>query len=51
MKTVIKRDGTEVSFNGVKIKTAILNAMLETKGGIDETLAGSIAEAIRGIFD
>lgn len=51
MKTVIKRDGTEVSFNGVKIKTAILNAMLETKGGIDETLAGSIAEAIEKQVD
>lgn len=46
MKTVIKRDGTEVSFNSSKIKTAILNAMLETKAGIDEKLAGDIAEAI-----
>lgn len=51
MKTVIKRDGTEVSFNGVKIKTAILNAMLETKGGIDEALAGSIADAIEKQVD
>ena len=47
MKTVIKRDGTEVSFNSSKIKTAILNAMLETKAGIDEKLADDIAEAIR----
>lgn len=47
MKTVIKRDGTEVSFNSSKIKTAILNAMLETKAGIDDKLADDIAEAIR----
>ena len=51
MKTVIKRDGTEVSFNGIKIKTAILNAMLETKGGIDETLATTIADAIEKQVD
>lgn len=46
MKTVIKRDGTQVSFNGGKIKTAIENAMLETKAGIDSALAGDIAAAI-----
>ena len=46
MKTVIKRDGTQVSFNGGKIKTAIENAMLETKAGIDSALAGEIAAAI-----
>ena len=46
MKTVIKRDGTQVSFNAGKIKTAIENAMLETKAGIDSKLAGDIAAAI-----
>ena len=46
MKTVIKRDGSEVNFNGGKIKTAILNAMLETKGGINEKLAGDISDMI-----
>jgi adenosylcobalamin-dependent ribonucleoside-triphosphate reductase len=46
MKTVVKRDGTEVSFNGSKIKTAILNAMMETKAGIDEKLSDDIAESI-----
>ncbi|MDD2215516.1 MAG: ribonucleoside-triphosphate reductase, adenosylcobalamin-dependent [Eubacteriales bacterium] len=46
MKTVIKRDGTEVSFKSSKIQTAIHNAMLETKTGIDEKLASDIAEAI-----
>lgn len=46
MKTVIKRDGSEVSFNSNKIKTAILNAMLETKRGVDDKLAGDIADAI-----
>lgn len=46
MKTVVKRDGAQVAFNGVKIKTAIENAMLETKTGIDEKLANDIALAI-----
>lgn len=46
MKTVMKRDGSPVSFNGGKIKTAIENAMLETKTGIDSALAGDIASAI-----
>jgi len=46
MKTVIKRDGTQVSFNSSKIKTAIENAMMETKAGIDSVLAGNIAAAI-----
>ncbi len=46
MKTVIKRDGTQVSFRSVKINTAIENAMLETKAGIDSKLAGDIASAI-----
>jgi adenosylcobalamin-dependent ribonucleoside-triphosphate reductase len=46
MKTVVKRDGTIVGFNSNKIKNAILNAMLETKQGIDDKLAGTIASAI-----
>ncbi len=46
MKTVLKRDGSESSFNRGKIKTAILNAMLETKDGINEKLAGDIADKI-----
>lgn len=46
MKTVIKRDGSQVSFNGGKIKTAIENAMMETKAGVDPALAGEIAAAI-----
>ena len=46
MKVVVKRDGTEVSFNVNKIKTAILNAMLETKDGIDEKLADNISQSI-----
>ena len=46
MRTVIKRDGSEVRFNGEKIKRAILNAMLETTEGMDEKLAGDIAQAI-----
>lgn len=48
MKTVVKRDGSEVSFNSTKIKNAILNAMLETKTGVDDKLAGDIADAIEG---
>ena len=46
MKTVIKRDGTQVSFKGEKIKTAIENAMMETRIGVDSVLAGEIAVAI-----
>ena len=46
MKTVIKRDGSEVAFNRDKIKTAIEHAMAETRLGIDSALAQSIAEAI-----
>jgi ribonucleoside-diphosphate reductase alpha chain/ribonucleoside-triphosphate reductase len=46
MKTVIKRDGTQVGFQSGKIKTAIENAMLETKTGVDVLLAGDIAAAI-----
>ncbi|HYE67546.1 MAG TPA: ribonucleoside-triphosphate reductase, adenosylcobalamin-dependent [Anaerovoracaceae bacterium] len=46
MKTVIKRDGTQVSFNSGKIKTAIENAMMETKAGVDSVLAGNISSAI-----
>lgn len=46
MKTVIKRDGTQVKFNGEKIKTAIEKAMLETKAGIDSKLSSDIASAI-----
>ncbi len=46
MKKVIKRDGTEVSFNGIKIQAAIENAMLETKEGIEAKLAKDIAIAI-----
>jgi len=46
MKTVLKRDGSESNFNSAKIRTAILNAMLETKDGVDEKLAGDIAAMI-----
>lgn len=46
MKTVVKRDGTLVSFNGEKIKIAIENAMMETRIGIDSKLAGDISAAI-----
>ncbi|MGI6751183.1 MAG: ribonucleoside-triphosphate reductase, adenosylcobalamin-dependent [Anaerovoracaceae bacterium] len=46
MKTVIKRDGSEVSFNGDKIKRAIQNAMMETTKGVEEKLAEDIAIAI-----
>jgi ribonucleoside-diphosphate reductase alpha chain/ribonucleoside-triphosphate reductase len=46
MKTVVKRDGTHVGFNGGKIKAAIENAMQETKAGVDSVLAGDIAAAI-----
>ncbi len=46
MKKVIKRDGTEVTFNSVKIQAAIENAMLETKEGIEPKLAKDIAIAI-----
>jgi ribonucleoside-diphosphate reductase alpha chain/ribonucleoside-triphosphate reductase len=46
MKTVIKRDGKQVDFNGLKIKFAIENAMLETSKGIDEKLSADIAAEI-----
>lgn len=46
MKTVIKRDGTEVRFNAEKIRVAIENAMMETKAGVDSVLAQGIANAI-----
>jgi hypothetical protein len=42
----LKRDGTQVKFNGEKIKTAIEKAMLETKAGIDSKLSSDIASAI-----
>jgi ribonucleoside-diphosphate reductase alpha chain/ribonucleoside-triphosphate reductase len=42
MNKVIKRDGSLVDYNGAKIKTAIINAMLETKDGVDEQLASDI---------
>lgn len=48
MKSVIKRDGTRVTFQREKIKRAIEKAMLETKDGIDEYLAEEIALAIEG---
>ncbi|MEG1931270.1 MAG: ATP cone domain-containing protein, partial [Anaerovorax sp.] len=43
---VVKRDGSEVSFNSLKIQRAIENAMLETKEGIESKLAHDIAAAI-----
>lgn len=46
MKSVIKRNGAEVSFNVLKIQTAIEKAMLETTAGIDSKLASDIASAI-----
>lgn len=46
MKSVIKRNGAEVSFNVLKIQTAIEKAMLETTVGIDSKLASDIASAI-----
>ncbi|MDR3295176.1 MAG: ribonucleoside-triphosphate reductase, adenosylcobalamin-dependent [Clostridiales Family XIII bacterium] len=46
MKTVVKRDGKQVDFNGLKIKHAIENAMRETPAGVDEKLSGSIAGLI-----
>ena len=46
MKNVIKRDGTHVVFNALKIKTAIENAMLETTDGVDSALADSIVNQI-----
>lgn len=46
MKFVVKRDGAEVQFNGAKITTAIENAMMETKDGMDSKLAQSITAAI-----
>lgn len=46
MKTVIKRDGAEVDFNAIKIKSAIENAMMETRLGVESKLAEGIASAI-----
>ncbi|MDR2356120.1 MAG: ribonucleoside-triphosphate reductase, adenosylcobalamin-dependent [Clostridiales Family XIII bacterium] len=46
MKIVIKRDGKQVAFNGLKIKLAIENAMAETPRGADGELAENIARAI-----
>jgi ribonucleoside-diphosphate reductase alpha chain/ribonucleoside-triphosphate reductase len=46
MKTVIKRDGKQVAFNGLKIKLAIENAMSETPRGVDGELAERIAREI-----
>ncbi|MDR1135719.1 MAG: ribonucleoside-triphosphate reductase, adenosylcobalamin-dependent [Clostridiales Family XIII bacterium] len=46
MKTVVKRDGKYVDFNGLKIKLAVENAMMETPGGIDEKLSWDIAAEI-----
>ncbi len=46
MKTVIKRDGSEVAFHSEKIKTAIEHAMMETRLGVDSALAQSIADSI-----
>jgi ribonucleoside-diphosphate reductase alpha chain/ribonucleoside-triphosphate reductase len=48
MKTVVKRDGKQVAFNGSKIKLAIEKAMMETPLGMDEGLAENIARAIEG---
>ena len=41
-----KRDGQEVEFNHVKIKTAIERAMEETEKGLDEKLSEKIAKDI-----
>ena len=46
MKILIKRDGKQVDFNGLKIKFAIENAMMETAKGVDEKLSAGIASAI-----
>ncbi len=46
MMKIIKRNGSEVPFNGQKIKTAIENAMLETTEGVDEPLAENIVNEI-----
>jgi ribonucleoside-diphosphate reductase alpha chain/ribonucleoside-triphosphate reductase len=46
MKIVIKRDGKQVSFNGLKIKAAIENAMSETPRGVDSAFAEGIAREI-----
>lgn len=46
MKTVIKRDGSEVAFNAEKIKMAIEHAMAETRLGVDSSMAAAIADAI-----
>ncbi|MDR1069154.1 MAG: ribonucleoside-triphosphate reductase, adenosylcobalamin-dependent, partial [Clostridiales Family XIII bacterium] len=46
MTKVIKRDGSLVDYNGAKIRTAIVNAMLETTDGVDEILASDIVVEI-----
>ena len=51
MKTVIKRNGTEVAFDGAKIKAAIEKAMQETRIGVDENLSKGIAAAIEKQVD
>lgn len=47
MIKVIKRKGNLVDFNCEKIKTAIENAMRETKEGVDSEISLKIAEAIK----
>lgn len=51
MKTVVKRDGSQVSFNGSKIRIAIENAMQETVQGINHGLAEDIAGVIGNRVD
>jgi hypothetical protein len=46
MKLILKRDGSEVQFNGEKIKTAIEKAMMETKEGVNSKLARDITIGI-----
>ena len=46
MLKIEKRDGHEVDFNHVKIKTAIERAMEETEKGLDEKLSEKIAKDI-----
>ncbi|MDR3072553.1 MAG: ribonucleoside-triphosphate reductase, adenosylcobalamin-dependent [Clostridiales Family XIII bacterium] len=46
MIKVVKRDGSIVNFNNVKIRTAIENAMNETTDGIDSSLAERIVSEI-----
>ncbi len=46
MVKVLKRDGSEVDFDGYKIVNAIEKAMLETAKGVDSKLSEAIAEKI-----